>query len=138
MAVTPLPIFLVQLQISKGLIDPLTKRTMNKGGDQIAATAKKNSPFLTGSLMRSIKNQGVKGSRGLLTLKVTAGGPSTPHDVDYAVYVHEGTSRGLSPRPFLRNALNKHEPQIVNELADLMALLSSGETGRVVGSISRG
>ena len=134
---TPLTLFLTQLQIAKGLIDPLTERTMNKGGDQIAAKAKKDSPFLTGSLMRSIKNQGVKGSKGLLTLTVTAGGPSSPHDVDYAVYVHEGTSR-MGPRPFLRNALNKHVPQIVNELADLIALLSSGEPGRVVGSIRRG
>ena len=137
MAATPLPVFLVQLQIAKGLIDPLTERTMNKGGDQIAATGKKNSPFLTGSLMRSIKNQGVKGSRGLLTLSVTAGGQSTPNDVDYAHFVHDGTSR-MGPRPFLRNALNKHEPQIVNELADLMALLASGAGGRISGSISRG
>jgi HK97 gp10 family phage protein len=134
---TPLPIFLAELSVSKALIEPLTRRVLNKGGDRIEATAKTDAPFKTGALMRSIKNQGVKSMGDQLVLQITAGGPSTPHEVDYAVYVHEGTSK-MGPRPFLRNAQNKHTPQIVSELADLLALLASGKAGRISGSIRRG
>jgi HK97 gp10 family phage protein len=134
---TPLPLFLAQMTTAKALVIPITERILNKGGDQIEATAKRNSPFLTGSLMRSIKNHGVKNFGAQMALQVTAGGPSDPNDVDYAVYVHEGTSK-MGPRPFLRNALNKHEPQIVKEMADVLALLAAGKPGRISGSIKRG
>jgi HK97 gp10 family phage protein len=134
---TPLPLFIAQLTAAKALIEPVTSRIMDKGGDQIAATAKRNAPFLTGSLMRSIKNHGVKATGSQLTLSVTAGGPSTPHDVDYAVYVHEGTSK-MGPRPFLRNAQNKHTPQIQKEIADVVQLLAAGKPGRISGSVKRG
>jgi HK97 gp10 family phage protein len=134
---TPLPLFIAQLTAAKALIEPVTSRIMTKGGDQIAATGKKNAPFLTGSLMRSIKNHGVKASGSQLALSVTAGGESSPHDVDYAVYVHEGTSK-MGPRPFLRNALNKHTPQIQKEIADVVQLLAAGKPGRISGSVKRG
>ncbi len=134
---TPLPVFLTQLSVSKALISPVTKRILDKGGDRIVATAKTDAPFLTGSLMRSIKNHGVRSLGGQLAVQVTAGGRSSPNDVDYAVYVHEGTAR-MGPRPFLRNSMNKHEPQIVNEIADVLQLLASGQPGRISGSIARG
>jgi HK97 gp10 family phage protein len=134
---TPLPVFLTELSVAKVLISPVTKRILNKGGDRIAATAKKKAPFLTGSLMRSIRNQGVKGIGDQITVQITAGGDSSPHTVGYATFVEEGTSK-MGPQPYMRPALNKHAPQITSELADVIQLLAAGRPGRISGSIKRG
>jgi HK97 gp10 family phage protein len=87
--------------------------------------------------MRSIKNHGAKGRGDQVVVRVTAGGPSSPHDVGYATFVEEGTSK-MGPQPFMRPAMNKHAPQIVDELADMLELLAAGRPGRISGSIRRG
>ena len=134
---TPLPLFITQLSVAKALIEPVTRRIMTKGGDQIVATAKKEVPKRTRSLMRSIKNHGTKGVGDQIELQVTAGGPSSPHDVGYATFVEEGTTT-MGPQPYMRPAFNKHGPQIVDELADMLELLAAGRPGRISGSIRRG
>lgn len=131
---TPLPVFLTELTVAAGLVDPLVARSMDKGGDNIRAAARQKVPVRTGSLKRSIRNHGPTIAGGQITVRVTAGGQSTPLYVDYASAVEEGTSR-RGPQPYLRPAADKIMPQIIDEIADVAALLVSGQSGRVAGSI---
>lgn len=52
------------------------------------------------------------------SLTLTAGGGE--HDVDYALYVHNG-ARGRAPRRFMTDAIEAGMPGIVNALADGIA-----------------
>ena len=133
---TPLPVFLAQLSAANAILPGIVGRITLKAGDRIQTEAKKRAPFLTGSLMRSIKNQGIKATPGMVTVTVSAGGPSSPHEVGYAVYVEKGTSR-MGPQPYMRPATNKVLPQWEKELADVLELLASGKPGRVSGSLRR-
>ena len=65
-------------------------------------------PVETGALQGSIRTE----RRGDYSAALVAGGadyinPKTGRSVDYAVYIHEGTSR-MPPRPFLLQAV-QHE-----------------------------
>ncbi len=133
---TPLPIFIAQLSVSIKAFNPVMARITTKAGDQIANQSIRNAPKITGSLRRSIKSHPARKGLGEITVQVSAGGPSSPHDVDYAVFVHEGTSR-MGPNPFMRKAFNKVIPQWEKEVADVAELLSAGRPGRVAGSIAR-
>ena len=133
---TPLPVFLVQLTASIAVIDPVAVRITNKYGDRVVTDAIKNAPRITGSLRRSIKRQKGKLGGGVASVSITAGGPSSPHDVDYAQYVELG-AQGRAPNPFMRKAVNKNLPKFQKELADVMALLAAGRPKRVAGSIGR-
>lgn len=133
---TPLPIFLAELTVSVAVFEPVMTRITAKAGDAIEAHAKKHVAFLTGSLMRSIKSHGAKKGLDGITVKITAGGPSSPHDVGYAGFIEEGTSK-MAPQPYMRPALNKVKPQWEKEVADVTALLAAGRPGRVSGSIRR-
>ena len=133
---TPLPVFLAQLTVSINVFVPVMTRITDKAGDAIVAHAKKHVAKDTRSLMRSIKNHGAKKGLGGITVKVTAGGPSSPKNVDYATFVEEGTSR-MAPQPYMRPAVNKVAPQFQKEVADVAALLAAGRPGRVSGSIRR-
>lgn len=126
---TPLPVFLAQLQASKVLINPLTSRTMVKHGDKTVLDAQKFVPKRTRSLMRSIKRGTPRPGFGGITLLISAGGPSSPNDVDYAGHVEEGTGN-MAPQPFMRPAINKNEPLLEKDLANLMELLAAGRPGR--------
>lgn len=132
---TPLPVFVAEVRTAAGLIDPLTMRTMAKGGDAILAAARQKVPVRTGSLKKSIRNHGPRLTTSGVAVKVTAGGPSAPiQRVDYATFVEQGTAR-MAPRPYMRPAVNQTMPQIVDEIADVMALLVAGRPGRAAGSI---
>ncbi len=133
---TPLPIFLAQLTVSVQTFVPVMARITDKAGDAVVAHAKKHVAKDTRSLMRSIKNHGARKGLGGITVKVTAGGPSSPKNVDYATFVEEGTSR-MGPQPYMRPAVNKVIPQFQKEVADVTALLAAGRPGRVSGSIRR-
>ena len=132
MPATRLPVFIAQLEASIKTYDPVMKRITMKAGDAIVNEARRRAPRDTGALRRSIKSQATK----KLTITVTAGGPSTPRNVDYAQYVELGTSR-MAPQPYMRPAVNKIKPQWEQELADVAALLAAGRKGRVSGSIRR-
>ena len=129
---TPLRVFILELTASAAALDPVADRITNKYGDRVVADGIKFAPRITGSLRKSIKRQ----RKGLGSISITAGGPSSPHDVDYAAYVHDGTVR-MAPNPFLRKAVNKNLPKYEKEMADVMALLHAGRPGRVGGSIGR-
>lgn len=138
---TPLPVFLVQLVASRAMVGPVSQRITNKFGDRVVHDAKAFVPKDTRSLMRSIKRQkgsgsGLAASIGVGSVSITAGGPSSPNDVDYAQYVELG-AQGRAPSHFMRRAINKNLPKYEKELADVMALLHAGRPGRVKGSIGR-
>ena len=133
---TPVKIFVVELTASIKLFDPIMMRITDKAGDAIVQAAIPQARKKTGSLRKSIKNQGAKKGLNGITVLVTAGGESTPHDVDYAVYQEEGTSR-MSGTHFMRKATNKVVPQWEKEVADVTQLLAAGRAGRVSGSIRR-
>lgn len=132
---TKLLVFLVQLEASIAAFDSIMLRITDKAGDALATAAIQNAPRVTGSLRTSIKSHGAKGLK-TIKVNVTAGGPSSPHDVDYATFVEEGTSR-MAPRGFMRKAANKVIPLWEKELASATALLAAGRPGRVRGSIAR-
>jgi len=131
---TPLPLFLVQLSASVAAIDPLVLRAAKKHGDRAVAKAQKDVPKDTRSLMRSIKRSSAKVGGGQVTILLSAGGPSSPNDVDYAQYVELGTGR-MSARPFMRPAVNHQLPIMAKDLANLMELLAAGKPGRATGSL---
>lgn len=133
---TPLPIFVAELSTSISIFTPVMTRITSKAGDAVVAHAKKHVAFKTGALMRSIKSHGAKKGLGAITVKVTAGGPSSPHEVGYAGFIEEGTSR-MRPQPFMRPAVNKVVPQWEKEVADVAQLLAAGRPARVGGSIRR-
>lgn len=133
---TPLPIFLTELSISIKIFVPVMSRITSKAGDAIAAHAKKNVAFRTGSLMRSIKSHPAKKGLGGITVQVTAGGPSSPHDVGYAGFIEKGTSK-MGPQPYMRPAVNKVVPQWEKEVADVAELLAAGRPARISGAIRR-
>lgn len=58
----------------------------------------------TGALFESITAEAKRASQNLVTVSVTAG-------TDYAVYVHQGTSK-LEGRPFITDGVSKAMPQI--------------------------
>lgn len=137
---TKLLVFLTELQASTKAFRPVVTRITDKAGDAYAAEAIRQAPRITGSLRGSIKSHGAKGVK-TITVNVTAGGPSSPHDVDYAVFVEKGhaTRSGsmVPPNPFMRRAGNKIIPQWENELATVVQLLAAGRPGRAAGAIRR-
>ncbi len=59
-------------------------------GDRIVVGAKKLVPVKTGALQLTIRRDGLAKKTGTnILVRITAGGPSTPHFVAYANRVHE-------------------------------------------------
>jgi len=84
--------------------------------EQIRDTAKQLCPVDTGSLQKSIRLHRVARPGGhTVSIGVIAGGrvvnPKTGRVVDYARYVHDGTSR-MAPRPFLAEAVAIHGSEL--------------------------
>jgi len=82
----------------------------------MVAAAKSFCPVDTGALMASIRAE----RRGALRAALVAGGggffnPRTGREVDYAVPVHEGTSR-MPPRPFLLQAVLQTRLRFAREM----------------------
>lgn len=74
----------------------------------------------TGSLMKSISKEKIARPAGnVFSISVTAGGritnPKTGRLVDYAIYVHEGTSRQPG-KPFLRMAYEWNRERLVKDV----------------------
>ncbi len=133
---TKLLVFLVELEASIQLFDPVMLRITDKAGDRIVAEARPKARRKTGALRKSIKNHGPRKAGGTITVNVTAGGPSSPHDVDYAVYQEKGTAR-MSGTHFMRDATNKVKPQWERELARTAQLLAAGRPGKAKGALHR-
>jgi len=80
------------------------------------AAAKSLCPIDTGALMRSIRAE----RRGPYETALIAGGggfinPRTGREVDYARYVHDGTSR-MPARPFLLQAIISQRLRFAREM----------------------
>jgi len=133
---TKLLVFLAELQASIAVFDPVMLRITDKAGDRFVAEARPIARRKTGALRKSIKKHPVKKSLGGITISVTAGGPSSPHDVDYAVYQEKGTAH-MSGTHFMRKAEKKVRPQWENELADVAMLLAAGRPGKAKGRLHR-
>lgn len=103
------------------------KRGMSPPG--VAATRKiavlikedsqKNTPVDTGSLRKSHRiTRGTRSGR-TTTVGVAVGGrvknPKTGRLVDYAHFVHDGTSK-QAPNPFLLKAVRKHKNKLPKEV----------------------
>jgi len=133
---TKLIVFLAELQASIAVFDPVMMRITDKAGDRFVAEARPVARRKTGALRKSIKKHPAKKSLGSLTISVTAGGPSSPHDVDYAVYQELGTAR-MTGTHFMRKAEKKVTPQWQKELADVAELLAAGRAGKAKGALHR-
>lgn len=57
----------------------------------------------TGAMRRGIQASEVRGTRNAVSVQVGA-------TKSYSIYQHEGTSRGISPAPFLTDALRELRP----------------------------
>jgi len=89
-------------------------RTLNL--NSMVETARDLCPVDTTSLRQTIRAE----RRGPLTSALVAGGggvinPKTGREVDYARYVHDGTSR-TPPRPFLTQAVHLEAEGFASEL----------------------
>lgn len=78
--------------------------------------AKELAPYRTGTLRRSIASEPGPGK-----MEVTIG-----TDVEYAPYLEFGTSR-MSPRPYLRPAIEETLPEIGNHLAKAIEAIIEGQ-----------
>lgn len=82
----------------------------------MVAAAKSFCPFDTTALMESIRVE----MRGVYAAALVAGGggfinPKTGQEVDYARFVHDGTSR-MPPRPFLLQAFLQERTRFAHEM----------------------
>lgn len=102
-------------------LDHLPERLREAAGQTLSLEgfvelAKSLCPVETGALRASIRAEG----RGPLTTVLVVGGggfvnPRTGREVDYARYVHDGTSR-RAPNPFLLQALHMGRLSFAREL----------------------
>lgn len=112
--------------ISKDML-PAIKKGMIDAAQNIEGKAKENctpgsspyskAPHITGTLSRSIASKvEVKGNEvhGI----VSAGGEDSPEGpVEYAIHVHEGTSK-MPARPFILDAIQAKEKDTTEILTD--------------------
>jgi HK97 gp10 family phage protein len=81
----------------------IKRATLNAYADEAVLRSAATCPFDTGNLRSTIRKQEVSGHEDE-QIEIIAGGMRGrgrgPKYVNYAVYVHEGTSK-MSPRPFL-------------------------------------
>ena len=96
----------LELEKLPNTIDLVTSEGILEGADLIVIYGKEFCPVRRGDLMRSIRKE-----REGKTVKIIAGGGA----VDYAAYVHEGTSR-MPARPFLEQAVRIVAPQIADKI----------------------
>jgi len=115
--------FIARLIKMKTALDPVVEAAAITTAVEIRDTAKALAPvgtpastgkpgYIGGSLKKSIRLQRFARPRAhTLRVGVSAGGyitnPNSGKKVDYARYVHDGTSR-MPARPFLKQAYDKH------------------------------
>lgn len=92
-----------KLRRASGTVGAQASAALRKTAFDIEADAKILAPVDTGTLMNSISTSFAgDGRNGTMTAEI---GPT----VDYAIYVHEGTSR-MPGRPFLTDAFDRRVP----------------------------
>ena len=92
-----------RLRNAAGRVSARGSMALRKTAFDIEADAKILAPVDTGTLMNSISTTiAGDGRHGTMTAEI---GPT----VDYAIYVHEGTSR-MPGRPFLADAFDRRIP----------------------------
>lgn len=87
------------------------KQAVTEAAEDLVAQAQAVTPVETGTLKASIHVESVSGrgsnaSAAVYTAIVATGGEAN----DYAVYVHEGTSRGVPAFKFIENPLIENRP----------------------------
>ena len=117
---------IVRLQELGGELESLTRRIGEASYralccDRMVEVAKSLCPVDTGALRASIRAE----KRGPNMTVLAAGGegfinPSTGRVVDYAGFVHDGTSR-MAPRPFLMQAILEDRLPFAKELVERTA-----------------
>lgn len=116
---------------------PAIKAGMKDACKNIEGRAKKNctpnespyprAPHVTGTLSRSMGSH-VEVDGNKITGIVSAGGEDSKEGpVEYAINVHEGTSR-MAPRPFILDAIVEEEDKTLDFLADAMEDALEAET----------
>lgn len=94
-----------------------TKRAMDKAARLLVREVKKNlisgdlRAYDTGKLYRSIAYQIEKSTLNAISMTVGS------YDVEYAIYVHEGTSK-MPSRPFLSRTFQMNEKKIIDIIRD--------------------
>jgi HK97 gp10 family phage protein len=95
---------------------------LNKLADEAVERAKDRCPVDTGNLKTTIRKEYPTGDESK-SIYVSAGGmmgtASPPQEVDYAIYVHEGT-RSMVARPFLEQGAR-----------EAVRVLKWGQTGKL-------
>lgn len=79
---------------------------MTESAEDLAGKAQAAAPVDTGTLRASIHVESVTQSGFTVTATVATGGEAN----EYAVYQHEGTSRGVPATKFLEGPLIEHRP----------------------------
>lgn len=106
---------------------PAIKKGMADACLNIEGCAKKNctpgqspysrAPHITGTLSRSMGSHVEVHDKEIKGI-VSAGGEDSPEGpVEYAIHVHEGTSR-MAPRPFILDAIKEEEKMTTGLLSD--------------------
>lgn len=93
-------------------LDPVSAKAVLKVAGMVRDTARSVVRVDTASLQKSIRTgQIAKPAGHTVSVRVTAGGyivnPKTGKLVDYAVLVHDGTSR-MAPNPYMALAVEVH------------------------------
>jgi hypothetical protein len=73
--------------------------TVQRAKNSVNAYGRVKTGFMRNSIRATFKGSNQFGCR----FSISSAAP-------YAIYQHEGTSRGISPAPFLRNAVNRLRP----------------------------
>lgn len=95
----------IQERINRG------QRALEEGAKDLAYDIATGAPVDTGSLRNSVSVE--KNGKDIV---VIVGGSSNPHDVDYAEYVENGTSK-MRAQPFIGPALDRAEKRIREKVA---------------------
>lgn len=95
--------FRTKAGLAVGMIRAATVKTVA----DTKSTARRNAPVDTGLLRSSISGQ-TSAARSQVTGEVNA-------SADYATYVEHGTSR-MAPQPYMRPAVEQHEPMWLSAL----------------------
>jgi len=106
---------------------PAIKTGMKDACRNIEGRAKKNctpgespysrAPHITGTLSRSMGSHVEVDGNEIKGIVSAGGEDSKEGPVEYAIHVHEGTSR-MAPRPFILDAIKEEEKATVEFLSD--------------------
>lgn len=107
--------FVGQAALEAKAMRALTRATAKCAHD-LEGRAKEAAPYKTGTLEGSIHAEDPKASGTTVTAEVKTGGEAD----EYAVYQHEGTSRGVPATKFLEGPLLEMAPVYIASLQAAM------------------